>query len=184
MTPRELAQRMSEEPERIARYFFPNGKREGQEWRVGSLEGEVGKSLGICLSGNKSGVWSDFATGESGDLLDLWMRIQSCSLSHAMKEAKDFMLVDVLENRFLAVGFMTVAEVVGAGIIKMEEVDKLCQNAFLWKEGPFAIMNKIGICEVMKIVTERMELSHRKAINFPIPKLLISQSQKNEPWYI
>ncbi|MBC8359678.1 MAG: hypothetical protein ISS41_03945 [Candidatus Aminicenantes bacterium] len=102
----------------------------------------------------------------------------------AKKEAKDFMLVDVLKNRFLAVGFMTAAEVVEAGIIKMEEVDKLCQNAFLWKEGPFAIMNKIGIREVMKIVTERMELSHRNAINFPIPRLLIFQSQKNEPWYL
>jgi len=102
----------------------------------------------------------------------------------AKKEAKDFMLVDALKNRFLAVGFMTAAEVVEAGIIKMEEVDKLCQNAFLWKEGPFAIMNKIGIREVMKIVTERMELSHRNAINFPIPRLLISQSQKNEPWHL
>jgi len=102
----------------------------------------------------------------------------------AKKEAKDFMLVDALKNRFLAVGFMTAAEVVEAGVIKMEEVDKLCQNAFLWKEGPFAIMNKIGIREVMKIVTERMELSHRKGINFPIPRLLISQSQKNEPWYL
>ncbi|MGB2764956.1 MAG: 3-hydroxyacyl-CoA dehydrogenase NAD-binding domain-containing protein [Candidatus Aminicenantaceae bacterium] len=102
----------------------------------------------------------------------------------AKKEAKDFMLVDALKNRFLAVGFMTAAEVVEAGIIKMEEVDKLCQNAFLWKEGPFAIMNKIGIREVMKIVTERMELSHRNAINFPIPRLLIFQSQKNEPWYL
>jgi len=100
----------------------------------------------------------------------------------AKKEAKDLMLVDMLKNRFLAVGFMTAVEVVEAGVIEMEDVDKLCQNAFLWREGPFALMNKQGIGEVLRIVTERMELSHRKEINFPIPKLLISQAQKNEPW--
>ena len=85
----------------------------------------------------------------------------------AKKDAKDLMKVDILKNRFLAVGFMTATEVVEAGVIEMEEVDKLCQNAFLWREGPFALMNKMGISEVMRIVTERMELSHRKEINFP-----------------
>lgn len=64
----------------------------------------------------------------------------------------------------------------------MDEVDKLCQNAFLWSKGPFALMNKMGISEVMRIVTERMELSHKKELNFPIPKLLIEQAHKGESW--
>ncbi len=102
----------------------------------------------------------------------------------AKKKPKDSKLVDTLKNRFLAVGFMTSVEVVEAGVIEMDEVDKLCQNAFLWREGPFALMNKMGISEVMRIVTERMELSHKKEINFPIPKLLIEQAQKGEPWPI
>lgn len=100
----------------------------------------------------------------------------------AKTEAKDLMLIDTLKNRFLAVAFMTSVEVLEAGVIEMDEVDKLCQNAFLWREGPFALMNKMGMMEVMRIVTERMELSHRKEINFPIPRLLISQAQKGEPW--
>jgi len=104
------------------------------------------------------------------------------SEDEAQTEAKDPMLIDMLGHRFLAVAFMTSAEVVEAGVIEMDEVDKLCQNAFLWKEGPFALMNKIGMMEVMRIVTERMELSHRKEINFPIPRLLIGQAQKGEPW--
>ncbi len=98
------------------------------------------------------------------------------------KEAKDQTLIDTLKNRFLAVGFMTSVEVVEARVIEMDEVDKLCQNAFLWGEGPFALMNKMGISEVMRIVTERMELSHKKELNFPIPKPLIEQAQKGEPW--
>ncbi len=100
----------------------------------------------------------------------------------AKEEAKDWLLVDMLKNRFLAVAFMTATEVVEAGMIEMNEVDKLCQNAFLWREGPFALMNNLGIREALRIVTERMELSHRKKINFSIPKLLITQAQKSKPW--
>jgi hypothetical protein len=44
------------------------------------------------------------------------------------------------------------------------------------------MMNRIGIQEAMRMVTEKMEMSHRQEINFPIPKLLIEQAQKNEPW--
>lgn len=98
------------------------------------------------------------------------------------KVAGDAMVVDILKHRFLAVAFMAATEVVESGVIEMDEVDRLCQNAFLWREGPFGLMNKMGIQEVLRIMTERMELSHRKEINFPIPQLLISQAQKNEPW--
>ncbi len=34
------------------------------------------------------------------------------------------------------------------------------------------------------IVTERMFFSHRKEINFPVPRLLITHAQKNTPWLI
>ena len=100
----------------------------------------------------------------------------------AQKKPDDPGKVDNLTNRFLAVGFMTAVECVEAGVIDMNEVDKLCQNAFLWRKGPFELMNEMGIGEVMQIVTERMELSHKNEINFPIPQLLIKQAQANEPW--
>src|SRR5262249_21993262 len=51
--------------------LLPGGHREGREWRVGSLAGEDGSSLGVHRSGVKAGVWSDFATGEKGDALGL-----------------------------------------------------------------------------------------------------------------
>lgn len=100
----------------------------------------------------------------------------------AQKEPEDLMLIDALKNRFLAVGFATAAEVVEAGLIKMEDVDRLCETAFLWNEGPFALMNKVGLQEAMRLVVEKMQLSHRREINFPIPQLLISQAHKNQPW--
>jgi twinkle protein len=52
--------------EGVLRALFPNGRRDGSEFRIGSLAGEKGDSLGIRISGEKAGVWADFATGDSG----------------------------------------------------------------------------------------------------------------------
>ncbi len=62
-----LAQRIAE----LAHQLFPNGRREGHEWRVGSLSGEPGTSLGVRLTGSKAGWWKDFSTDEGGDALSL-----------------------------------------------------------------------------------------------------------------
>jgi hypothetical protein len=40
------------------------------------------------------------------------------------------------------------------------------------------------LSEALRIVSERMFLSHRKEINFPFPRLLIMQAQINTPWVI
>ena len=53
-------------------YLFPRGKRQGTRFVVGNLQGDAGDSLVIELEGPKRGVWIDFATGESGDVLALW----------------------------------------------------------------------------------------------------------------
>jgi dGTPase len=70
---------------------------------------------------------------------------------------------------------------VESGIVELAGLEKLCTSDLLWKEGPFSMMNSMGIDEALKIVTERMYLSHRKEINFPVPRLLITQAQKNTP---
>ena len=55
----------------LAAELLPGGRREGHEWRAGSLAGESGRSLAVHLSGVRAGVWADFASGEAGDALDL-----------------------------------------------------------------------------------------------------------------
>ncbi len=67
----EIVSLLSGRIEELCRTLFPNGVREGHEWRVGSLAGEKGRSMAIHLGGAKAGVWSDFSSGESGDGLDL-----------------------------------------------------------------------------------------------------------------
>lgn len=87
----EIAQRLSAQVDGVVRLLLPNGKRVGQEWRAGSSDGEAGQSLGVHLTGDKAGVWSDFSTGESGDLIGLWMACKSLSLRDACKEAMDYL---------------------------------------------------------------------------------------------
>jgi len=87
----DLADRLALEADLIARNLLPDGVKTGREWRVGSLAGDPGQSLGVCIEGNKAGVWKDFSTGDAGDLLDLWMAVKGISLCDAMKEAKDYL---------------------------------------------------------------------------------------------
>ena len=91
MNARELSQRLASDAAGVAQFLFPNGKRQAGEWRLGGLSGEPGKSMGIRLTGAKAGVWADFASGESGDLLDAWMAARGCSMAEAMREAKQYM---------------------------------------------------------------------------------------------
>lgn len=104
------------------------------------------------------------------------------SEADADKEAQDSILVEKLKERFLAVGFVTASEVVDAGVIEMDEVDKLCQNAFLWRDGPFSMMNRMGWDEVNRIVTERANLAQKQGIHFPFPQNLAQQAENKEPW--
>lgn len=91
MMAKEISQQLAQRAEDIARYLLPNGKKSGAEWRVGSVHGESGESLGVHLTGEKAGVWSDFADGISGDLLDLWSATRHITLSEAIKEAARYL---------------------------------------------------------------------------------------------
>ena len=88
---KQISHLLAEQAENIAKYLLPNGKKYGYEWCCGNTQGDTGKSLKVCLAGEKSGVFCDFATGESGDLLDLWSLSRNINLSEALKEAKQFL---------------------------------------------------------------------------------------------
>jgi twinkle protein len=75
----------------VVRLLLPNGRKVGQEWRSGSADDDAGKSLGVHLAGDKAGVWADFSTGESGDLIGLWMACRKLALRDACTEALDYL---------------------------------------------------------------------------------------------
>jgi hypothetical protein len=72
----ELARRLAQNAEAVCREYLSNGRREGNTWRVGDVDNTPGRSLMVQLTGPDSGKgacghWVDFATAQSGDLLDL-----------------------------------------------------------------------------------------------------------------
>jgi len=91
MTATELAHALSERAEEACRFLLPNGIRNGKEWEVGSLQGDTGHSLKVCLEGEKAGVWCDFATGEKGDLIGLWQSVRNIQLPDACREAEELL---------------------------------------------------------------------------------------------
>jgi hypothetical protein len=93
----ELARRLAREAEAACRHYLPKGQRQGNYWTVGDAAGTPGRSLYVRLKGPDSGKgaagkWTDAATGEHGDLLDLIaLNRELPSLRDAMEEARDFL---------------------------------------------------------------------------------------------
>lgn len=84
----ELSKHMWANVDKVVRHLLPEGKLESGEWTCGSVSGDKGKSLKVNVAGKN--VWQDFATGDSGDLIDLWMLNKSCDINTAITEAKAF----------------------------------------------------------------------------------------------
>lgn len=89
MNASELSAKLWDNVDRVVKYLLPNGHQEAHEWCCGSIGGEAGKSLKVNLAGKNK--WTDFASGDSGDLLDLWVLVRNCQLHEAMREAKELL---------------------------------------------------------------------------------------------
>jgi putative DNA primase/helicase len=88
-----IAVALAERIESLCQILLPSGKRRGNEWRVGSINGEAGDSLGVHLSGEKAGIWCDFAADESerGDALDLVEAVKNLKTVDAMDWARSWL---------------------------------------------------------------------------------------------
>ncbi|MFS9443728.1 toprim domain-containing protein [Legionella pneumophila] len=95
MMAKEISRQLALQAEDVARYLLPNGKRQGSEWSVGSINGEAGESLKVHIIGEKAGVWCDFATGDKGDLLDLWAAKHNLKISEAIKEVSLYLGISI-----------------------------------------------------------------------------------------
>jgi Toprim domain len=91
----DLAQRLAARAEAVCHYYLPNGVRRGAYWIVGDVSGAKGRSLYVRLRSSSSaagGRWTDAASGEHGDLLDL-IRLNRglATVSDALDEARSFL---------------------------------------------------------------------------------------------
>lgn len=79
--------------ESVLGYLYPNGFADpkGRKFYIGSVQGEAGESLSVELGGEKAGLWHDFATGDGGDIFDLWRTARGCaSFRETLKDAAEY----------------------------------------------------------------------------------------------
>jgi len=72
----DLARRLAVHAEAVCRHYLSNGRRQGRYWMVGDVRNTPGRSMFVRLAGRESGKgavgkWTDAASGEHGDLLDV-----------------------------------------------------------------------------------------------------------------
>jgi len=99
----ELAHRLAREAEAVCRHYLSNGRRVGSYWQVGDVRNASGRSMFVRLKGGDTGKrpagkWTDAATGEHGDLLDVIR--ESCGLvdfHDVTEEARRFLSLPRLE---------------------------------------------------------------------------------------
>lgn len=92
----DLSRRLADQAEAVCRHYLSSGRREGRYWLVGDLANTPGRSLYVRLkageSGKPAGKWTDAATGEHGDLLDLIAAARGLTtLKETLAEARRFL---------------------------------------------------------------------------------------------
>ena len=91
----DLAQRVGREAEAVCRHYLAAGHRQGNYWQVGDARNTPGRSMFVRLketAKGPAGKWTDAATGEHGDLLDVIR--ESCGLTDfadVVEEARSFL---------------------------------------------------------------------------------------------
>ncbi len=61
---------------------------------MGNANGEKGQSLNICITGEKIGLWHDFATGEHGDMFHLTQANQHMEFPEALRFVANWLGVE------------------------------------------------------------------------------------------
>lgn len=87
----DIAQRLAGQAEAVCRHYLSQGRREGRYWLVGDARNTPGRSLYVRLAPSPdgrgaAGKWTDAATGDHGDLLDI---IAAASGHHSLRDTLD-----------------------------------------------------------------------------------------------
>jgi Toprim domain len=93
----DLTRCLAEQAEAVCRHYLSNGRRVGGYWIVGDARNTPGRSMFVRLNGCNSGKgargkWTDAATGEHGDLLDVIQESRGLvEFSDVVEEAQRFL---------------------------------------------------------------------------------------------
>ena len=84
---------LAQRAEAVCRRYLPHGRKQGRYWCAGDVHGAQGRSLFVRLAPpGTPGKWTDAATSQHGDLLDLIrLATGAGSLREALAEARRFL---------------------------------------------------------------------------------------------
>jgi Toprim domain len=95
----QIAHRLGRNAEAVCRHYLSQGCREGRYWLVGNAQNVPGRSLYVRLVDMEKGIagkWTDAATGEHGDLLDIIALNQGHhQLRDTLDEARRFLSLPI-----------------------------------------------------------------------------------------
>lgn len=89
----ELNRLLLDRLEEVCQYLLPNGKKKGNHWAVGGLNGEAGESLQVTLGGSAAGRFLDFANKEDKGATPLWLWAKTKGITYveAIRHASDWL---------------------------------------------------------------------------------------------
>lgn len=98
-----LAHSLGVHAEAVCRYYLSNGRRQGNYWTVGDVRNAPGRSMFVRLQPSPKGPpgkWTDAATSEHGDLLDVIREsLGLLDFKDVAEEARAFLAMPHSESR-------------------------------------------------------------------------------------
>lgn len=93
MNASDIAAALATQAETICRHYLPNGRKQGNYWTAGDIDGAPGRSFVVRLAGpGRAGKWNDYSTGDHGDLLDIVQhRTGAATVTDAIAHARAFL---------------------------------------------------------------------------------------------
>jgi hypothetical protein len=91
----DLSRELGAQAEAVCRHYLSNGRRAGNYWVIGDVCNTPGQSMFVRLTGTArgpAGRWTDAATGQFGDLLDVIREsLGLVQVADAAEEARNFL---------------------------------------------------------------------------------------------
>lgn len=99
----DLANRLGQQAEAVCRHYLSSGRRAGKYWIGGDVRNAPGRSMFVRLMPSPkgpAGKWTDAATGEHGDLLDVIREsLGLADFQEVAQEARSFLALPETERR-------------------------------------------------------------------------------------
>ena len=90
----DLKRALASQAQSVCNELLPAGRVTRGEFEIGSIAGEEGKSLKVRVDGPKAGLWTDFAAGKGGDLIDLWCQVRDQGLPEALDDIRSYLGIE------------------------------------------------------------------------------------------